>query len=146
MAASKVFLRLATTSLRVRLVEHSSNVPRAAVVALLIWILFAAPRIFAQQSFDLDQFFRRGFLQQEFRPKSFGPARWMNRGEGYTTLESSTSFSGASELVRYDTTTGHREVLIAASDLIPSGSKDPLHIENYEWSADMSRALIYTNS
>jgi dipeptidyl-peptidase-4 len=37
-------------------------------------------------------------------------------------------------------------VLIAASDLIPSGLKDPLHIDSYEWSADMSKVLIYTNS
>jgi len=112
----------------------------------MVWILVAATRLFAQQSFDLDQFFRRAFLQHEFQPKSFGPARWFSGGDAYATLEPSSSFSGASELARYDTATGKREVLIAASDLIPTGSKDPIHIENYDWSGDMSRVLIYTNS
>ena len=99
------------------------------LIASLLWIFVEASPLFAQQSFDLDQFFRRAFLQREFQPKSFGPARWMNQGEAYTTLEPSSSFSGFSELVRYDSATGKREVLIAASDLIPAGSKDPLHIE-----------------
>ena len=116
------------------------------LISSMVWILVAATRLFAQQSFDLDQFFRRAFLQHEFQPKSFGPARWLNEGEAYATLEPSSSFSGASELARYDMATGKSEVLIAASDLIPSGSKDPLHIENYDWSGDMSRVLIYTNS
>ena len=117
-----------------------------ALISSMVWILVAATRLFAQQSFDLDQFFRRAFLQHEFQPKSFGPARWFSGGDAYATLEPSSSFSGASELARYDTATGKREVLIAASDLIPTGSKDPIHIENYDWSGDMSRVLIYTNS
>ncbi len=116
------------------------------LISSMVWILVAATRLFAQQSFDLDQFFRKAFLQHEFQPKSFGPARWLNEGEAYATLEPSSSLSGASELARYDTATGKREVLIAASDLIPTGSKDPIHIENYDWSGDMSRVLIYTNS
>ena len=116
------------------------------LISSMVWILVAATQLFAQQSFDLDQFFHRAFLQREFQPKSFGPARWLNEGEAYATLEPSPSFSGSSELVRYDTATGKREVLIAASDLIPAGTKDPLHMENYDWSRDMSRVLIYTNS
>ncbi len=116
------------------------------LISSMVWILVAATQLFAQQSFDLDQFFRRAFLEREFQPKSFGPARWLNEGEAYATLEPSSSFSGSSELVRYDTATGKREVLIAASELIPSSSKDPLHIENYDWSRDMSQVLIYTNS
>src|SRR5216683_960693 len=117
-----------------------------ALISSMVWLLVAATRLFAQQSFDLDQFFRKAFLQHEFQPKSFGPARWFSGGDAYATLEPSSSFSGASELARYDTATGKREVLIAASDLIPTGSKDPIHIENYDWSGDMSRVLIYTNS
>jgi dipeptidyl-peptidase-4 len=120
--------------------------PLVLLIAYLLWMLVAESPLLAQQSFDMDQFFRRAFLQREFQPKSFGPARWLNQGEAYTTLEPSSSFSGFSELVRYDSATGKREVLIAASDLFPAGSKDPLHIEGYDWSGDMSRVLIYTNS
>jgi hypothetical protein len=88
------------------------------LISSMVWILVAATQLFAQQSFDLDQFFRRAFLQREFQPKSFGPARWMNRGEAYTTLEPSSSFSGSSELVRYDSATGKREVLITRKLLL----------------------------
>jgi len=116
------------------------------LVLSLLWILASAICSFAQQPFDVNQFFRRAFLEREFQPKSFGPARWMNSGEAYTTLEPSPSFPGSTDLVRYQTADGKREVLIAASDLIPTGSKDPLHIENYDWSRDRTRALIYTNS
>src|SRR5260370_14552597 len=116
------------------------------LISSMVWILVGATQLFAQQSFDLDQFFPKAFLQREFQPKSVVPARWLNEAEAYTTLEPSSSFSGSTELVRYDPVTGKREVVITASDLIPTGSKDPLHIENYDWSGDMSRALIYTTS
>jgi len=36
------------------------------LISSMIWILVAATRLFAQQSFDLDQFFRKAFLQHEF--------------------------------------------------------------------------------
>src|SRR5258708_33868486 len=98
----------------------------------MVWILVAATRLFAQQSFDLDQFFRRAFLQHEFQPKSFGPARWLNEGAAYAGLEPTSSFSGASELARYDTATGKREVLIAASDLNTPGSRDTISTAIYD--------------
>ncbi len=146
MPVPNTFHRMSAANQRILLLNNFPKKPRVPIIASLLWILVAVPQLLAQQPFDMDQFFRRAFLQREFQPKSFGPARWMNRGEAYTTLEPSTSSSGSSELVRYDTATGKKEVLIAASDLIPSGSKDPLHIESYDWSGDMSRVLIYTNS
>ena len=126
--------------------RHLRIARKPRLVVSLLWILASAIALPAQQPFNVDQFFRLAFLERAFQPKSFGPARWMNRGEAYTTLEPSTSFPGSTDLVRYETADGKREVLIAASDLIPTGSKGPLHIENYDWSRDMTRALIYTNS
>src|SRR5215467_2938389 len=123
-------------------------VARAAptfMLALLISSYFGhAPR--AQQTFELDKFFRRAFLSREFQPKRFGPARWLGKGEAYTTLEKSSQTAGASDLVRYDTETGKREVLIAAADLTPKGAEKPLAIEDYAWSPDANQVLIYTNS
>jgi dipeptidyl-peptidase-4 len=126
--------------------RHLRIIAKPRLILSLLWIPASALCSSAQQPFDVDQFFRRAFLEHEFQPKSFGPARWMNQGEAYTTLEPSASFPASRDLVRYGTADGKREVLIAASDLIPAGSKDPLHIESYDWSRDMTRALIYTNS
>src|SRR5690606_11641301 len=47
---------------------------------------------------------------------------------------------------RYDTETGARSVLITAAQLTPPGDSAPLAIENYIWSADRNRVLIFTNS
>src|SRR5215813_8300688 len=115
------------------------------VCALVISFL---PRItvHAQETFELDKFFRRAFLSREFQLKRFGPARWLGKGEAYTTLEKSSQTAAASDLVRYDTETGKREVLIAAADLTPKGAEKPLAIEDYAWSPDANQVLIYTNS
>lgn len=118
----------------------------ASSILCLLAIVCSAVSARAQQSFDMDGFFRRAFLAREFQPKSFGPARWVNRGESYTTAEPSQAAPGASDLVRYDTATGKREVLLSASELKPAGSSTPLKIENYDWSGDMNQVLIYTNS
>jgi len=115
------------------------------VCALVISFL---PRITvrAQETFELDKFFRRAFLSREFQLKRFGPARWLGKGEAYTTLEKSSQTARASDLVRYDAETGKREVLIAAADLTPKGAEKPLAIEDYAWSPDANQVLIYTNS
>ena len=115
------------------------------VLALVISAVFGST-LRAQQTSELDKLFQRAFLTREFQPKRFGPARWLGKGEAYTTLERSKDAAGASDLVRYDTETGKREVLIAGSDLTPKGSEKALTIEDYAWSPDMNQVLIYTNS
>jgi dipeptidyl-peptidase 4 len=62
------------------------------------------------------------------------------------TLEPADKADGARDIVRYETATAQREVLVSASQLVPSGSDKPLAIEDYAWSADMNRLLIFTNS
>ena len=51
-----------------------------------------------------------------------------------------------SEIVRYDAATGARSVLVASSALVPAGAKAPLDIDDYAWSADGKRLLIFTNT
>ena len=98
------------------------------------------------QSPALTELLRRQFVARDFAVKSFGPARWLNGGTSYTTLEPSAGTEGARDIVRYDTATGKREVLVSAPQLTPTGNEKPLAIENYAWSADMNRVLIFTNS
>ena len=81
----------------------------------------------------------------EFRGGFFGPARWLDDGTAYTTLERDEDGRGR-DLVRYDTSTGERSILIRGSSLVPSGGTQPIAIEDYEWSPDGDRLLIYTNS
>jgi dipeptidyl-peptidase-4 len=100
----------------------------------------------AQDRTDLNETLRRIFATREFEARHFGPARWLKGGEAYVTVEPSAAVKDASDLVRYETASGKREVLVSASQLIPSGTKSPLEIQDYFWSDDMSRLLIFTNS
>lgn len=88
----------------------------------------------------------RIFTDKEFTTKSFGPFEWLDEGAAYTTLEDASDVKNAKELVRYDTRSGQREILVAAKELIPAGSEAPLKISDYDWSADKSKLLIFTNT
>ena len=81
----------------------------------------------------------------EFRPKSFHGGEWFGDGDSYLALEPLSSGQGT-EIVRYQTATGARDVFIPASRLIPSGEKKPLDIADYRFSADGYQLLIFTNS
>jgi dipeptidyl-peptidase-4 len=115
----------------------------------------AAVAVNAQSAATIE-ILRRAFLDQEFAVKSFGPVRWLDGGRAYTTLEasavepaansSSDASTAAVDLVRYDTATGQREILIPAQQLTPADGKKPIVIEDYSWSKDMNRVLIFTNS
>ena len=76
----------------------------------------------------------------------FGPARWIENGAAYTTLEASESSRGAADIVRYDPATGARTVMVPASSLVPRGQTAPLDIEDYGWSDDGAQLLVFTNS
>jgi len=80
-----------------------------------------------------------------YRSQGFGPARWVDGGSGYTTLERSSSGGGA-DIVRYDTRTGVKSVIVAANELIPAGMDKPLIIDDYSWSPDGRLMLVFTNT
>ncbi len=88
----------------------------------------------------------RIFNSREFASERFGPARWMKDGVSFTLLENSASHAEAREIVRYRADRDGREILVPASDLVPRGGAEPLNIENYEWSADGTKLLVFTNS
>jgi dipeptidyl-peptidase 4 len=98
------------------------------------------------QSPALEDILRREFVAGDFAVKSSGPVRWLDGGKSYAILEPSAKAEGARDLVHYDTATGQRELMISASQLTPPGADKPLAIEDYAWSADMNRVLIFTNS
>ena len=109
-------------------------------------LLAIAPSSDAQEPTDasmvtLDRLFGSG----DFFPEFPGRSRWLEDGSAYTSLERSESGSGR-DLVKIDAATGEREVLVSAAQLVPEGETRPLGIQNYEWSPDGSKLLIYTNS
>lgn len=111
---------------------------------------FSIPVIFFGQEKTVDPILtvERIFSTREFTSQRFGPARWLKDGVSYTTLEDSKDVQGGRDIVVYSAETGKRDVLISASKLIPPPPAGPnaLAIENYEWSADGKKLMIFTNS
>lgn len=90
----------------------------------------------------------RIFKTKDFQPERFGPARWLDGGASYTTLEApdASTPGGPRELIRYDTASARRDVLVSLARLTPKGATTPLEIADYAWSADGKRLLIFTNT
>jgi dipeptidyl-peptidase-4 len=102
----------------------------------------------------------RIFSSHEFDVKRFGPVRWLEDGSGYTVLEDSESGAEAKsptscskpqdekpkDIVRYEPETGAREIIVPSTRLIPRGESKPLKIDDYSWSRDGKKLLIFTNT
>ena len=88
---------------------------------------------------------RRIYASPEFTGESFGPARWLEGGAAYTTVERAADARGR-EIVRYDTERGTRAVMVTAAQITPAGDSVPLAIDNYGWSPDGQQLLVFTNS
>ncbi|HEY9015906.1 MAG TPA: DPP IV N-terminal domain-containing protein, partial [Gemmatimonadales bacterium] len=86
---------------------------------------------------------QRIYGSSEFKSQSFGPARWLGDGSSYTTLEQTAE---GQNLVRYDVERGARQVLVVARQFIPQADSTALEIEEYAWSPDTSKLLIFTNT
>ena len=81
----------------------------------------------------------------EFRQDYFGPLKWLNGGDAYTKLEFSKDGVRALEIVKYDSKTGAREVLVSGNDLKIEGG-NPIWIEGYEWINGEEKVLLFTDS
>lgn len=82
----------------------------------------------------------------EFRGPVAPPPEWSDGGRRYLVIEPAADGRGTN-VAAYDTATGQRqEILITAAQLTPSGAQAPLGIEGLSWSADRSRALVFTNT
>ncbi|MEO1325946.1 MAG: S9 family peptidase [Pseudomonadota bacterium] len=87
-------------------------------------------------------------------------SRWHPDGTSFTVLETSPDYEDAEmavdengdlvehpkDLVSYDFETLERTVILSAADLVPPGGDKPLVIDDYAWSKDQSKILLYTNS
>src|SRR5262249_49201960 len=87
----------------------------------------------------------RTMFNPELRPKTFRGGQWFGNGDSYLALEPSST-PGGTDIVRYQTASGAREIFVPAARLVPAGDKKPLSIESYSLSADGEQLLILTNS
>jgi dipeptidyl-peptidase-4 len=90
---------------------------------------------------QIDRIFSTG----AYAAPRFGPARWLPDGRAYAIVEPSQT-QGGFDIVRYEAATGARSILMPASRLVPPGATAPITIEDYAWSADGTRLLIFTNT
>lgn len=131
--------------------KWSSTLHAASIIGLLLATALAAPfavtvNAQADKHESAAKLLARTLFNPEFRVRGFRGGAWLGNGNAYAAIEPSTANTGGSDIVRYDTATGARSILVPASRMIPEGIKTPLPIENYQMSPDGHRVLIFTNS
>jgi dipeptidyl-peptidase-4 len=88
----------------------------------------------------------RIFGSREFASHGTPSLRWTANGRGYTALEPSTTVPDANDLVRYDASSGRREIVVSAQRLVMPGDSTAIEIDDYQFSPDGRRLLIFTNA
>src|SRR6266850_808813 len=116
------------------------------VFGLLTLLTSVLPPAVAQVPDHVNDMLRRIFASADFAPQRFGPARWIENGAAYTTVEKSAAMPDAFDIVRYETATGARSVYISARQLVPSGASEALDFDDYAWSADGNLLLLFTST
>ena len=117
------------------------------VIAVLQLLMLDVVQIFAQEEVDssrlsLDRIYNSG----EFRQERFGRYQWLGGGDAYTVLERSGSINRGMDMIKYETKSGKKEVLISAEKFTPEGAEGPLRFSSYSWSPNLSKLLIFTNT
>ena len=119
------------------------RLPLALVsVAVAVVAVSAQP---SDRAKALDDQITQIFAANTYQVPRFGPARWLPDGSSYTTVEESADGNGR-DIIRYDAASGARSVLISSKQLVAPGTSQPMSIDNYVWSSDGKRLLIFTNS
>jgi dipeptidyl-peptidase-4 len=122
--------------------ERSSRA-RTIVILLAIGAALAAPAS-AQLSQNVQDMLRRiGAGEFGAGRAPGGGGRWVEGGRGYTAVERNPA--GGADLVRYDTATGERTVLMSAAQLTPPQLGKPLQFSDYAASADGRRVIFASN-
>jgi len=100
------------------------------------------------------------FRDDAFEARKPGTTQWLDEENAYTVLEAAADAGtdpaageevadeedAAKDIVAYDLATLERRVLVSAAQLTPEDADAPLTVDDYVWSDDRRRLLIYTNS
>ncbi len=124
------------------------RIPRSkpVITSLIVFFLFAAaaPPAAAQLSQNVQDMLKRigsGEFGAGRGPGAGG--RWVDGGRGYTATERNPA--GGTDIVRYDTATGARTVVMTAAQLTPPQLGKPMQFTEYAQSADGARMLFAVN-
>jgi len=119
---------------------------RTSKTLALFLLFFVCHATLAQQPVRTDQ----GLLSIDslfsYRAAAPEELQWQADGSGYLVLEPARTGLNAVDIVRYDASTGSKTTLLPAAKLVPSGSNNPLVIEQFEFSSDGRKALLFVNS
>ncbi|HTD63006.1 MAG TPA: S9 family peptidase [Gemmatimonadaceae bacterium] len=105
-------------------------------------MLVAGATAGAQQS-DPSRVTMDRLFSGDFSPDRTGGLQWLPKSPAYTVFERGTR---GGDLVRYDAATGARSVMVSADKLVPSGANQELAVEEYTFSPDEKKLLLFTNS
>ena len=100
------------------------------------------------------------FKERDYKCERPEQVRWLEDGSGFTVLETLPEYEDRKpekdaegevikwpeEIAFYDAETRTRVVLISAQSLTPDGSERALLVDDYHWSEDRSKLLVYSNS
>ena len=100
------------------------------------------------------------FRDRAYKAKVPGTVRWLEDGSGYSALETVAAHEDTEleldelgepinpyrEIVKYDPATLARTVLFSLEQLTPKGAEQALAVDDYQWSDDGSRLLVYANA
>ena len=98
-------------------------------------LLTAAVSLHAQPELTLEDIYVKG----TFRARGVPQPTWMEDGRSYSALTEKG-------LVRVDAATLAETVIVPQAAFIPEGAARPLRVEDYTWSEDKTKLVVYTNS
>lgn len=127
--------------------DRRMRIAIALCLSHLLLISFPDSFLAAKESNELS--LQRIYRSGEFGEKSVHAEWWEavdQQVAAYTVLESPENKDEGREIVRYEAESGERSVLVTAAELTPPGKSTPLSVDDYSWSADQSRLLIFTDS
>jgi dipeptidyl-peptidase-4 len=116
-------------------------------IAVFQFLMLDSIQVVSQETADSSTLtLDRIYNSREFRQDRFSRYQWLGNGDTYTVLERSESMDQGMDMVKYDTKSGKKEVLISADKFTPEGAEEPLRFSSYSWSDDLSKLMIFTNT
>jgi dipeptidyl-peptidase-4 len=115
-------------------------------VAAFVFVVLAVPAVAPAQGRSDPSLVtvERIYNTRDFRGQGFGQVRWLDDST-YTAVEPGAGGAGT-QLVRVDAASGRKSTLVEAAWLVAPGGKDTIELEDYDWSSDHGKLLIFTNS
>ncbi len=86
----------------------------------------------------------RIYTTSDFREERLTPVQWMANGVEYVQVERNRY--GKQFVIKHHMETGAQETLLTPELLTPKGASEPLYVEQFSFSKDESKMLLFTNS